>query len=1382
VPELPGRAGPRELWLTAAEVTDLARWRWRLTDAAGTFLAGHEVRLETSCSEFEAFTDLQHYLRWSTTPDAERRAADEGRVIAGLGAWIGEQVFGPVADALADARPATVRVVVPPQARWLAFRPLELAHAGGRPLALQDVTLVMEMSDDATGVAPAGIATAGSTAAGNGKLPVGERLRVLGLFSLPEGGTALNLRRERHSLVRLVKEIEAGGRAADVRVLQYGATRERLRDVLEEAAGWDIIHISGHGAPGELLLETADGGQDRVSAAELCDLLDRAGQRVKLVTVAACWSAALTAAQQRRLLGLPVPGERPVSRDDDDGPATTSPAQAGIAESGPAESRLGYSAATGALAAELASRLSCAVLAMRYPVDDDFAIALTGKVYDLLARQGQPLPRALGIALRDLLGDAGGAGPAAAVPGGGPGAAPGAASSAARNGGRFPALSVAVPALFGGRAVDLRLAAPRRTGPPSLDHAALKMAGFPPAPERFVGRTGVMARASAALAAASGIPGVLLHGMPGGGKTACALELAYGHEQAFDALIWYKAPDEGSEIGGALTDFALTLERAIGGLQMTHLVASADALTRFLPLLTEVMKQYRLLIVIDNVESLVSEGGQWRDDRWGQVIGALTAHAGFGRLILTSRRVPAARGVQSPLVRLPVDALSADEALLLARELPHLRTLIEHGLPGLDRQASRQLALGVLNIAQGHPKLLELADGQAARPDRLAALVTAGDQAWRDKGGVPSGFFTTTGGHPSTAEGGADSTTSTAGGDTASAADYWHVLAAWTTSVADRLTPGERDLFWFLCCLEEGDREWAVLASIWARLWARLGRDSAPPELDAALATLAAATLITARIRSTGPAGNNLGTPGADSSADSDAGSGSEGVTDPGAAGTGAEGAPAAGADGAAADRETAVSGAASVAIHPGVAEAGRARAGQPFRDAVDAMAAAYWHAVHGYASGGNDEGSVHTGLVVRAGLAAVPYYLRHQDWKSAGFLLESAFVRDPSRANAAAVLPAIQQITRHDPRQAGVLARVLQVIDPAAADATLRAALDDAVARGDYRFASVAAGQLASRCTDSGRLAEALQLTEQKADYTRRAGLGPWTQLGDEVRRLQVLAVVGQAGQVLDEVGRLRARMDALPATPAADGPAETAPSWSVRETLLDTGREAARQLRRWEEALELNAAQVASLRGRRAPATDIAFSRFNDYFPLLRLGRTGEALDLLLECRQVFQDAHDTRMLGNTLSALADTENQRGHGDAAIRLERDALRYLYLAGDVTGIAVSYHNLGNYLRRHARQPAPALASHLAATLIRTLAGADGADRSLNAATDDLREFGAAAVPPHDVADLCERLADIPGTDLTRLIAALSPDLQAAEQTLRDLIALAQEQAHQPGE
>ncbi len=88
----------------------------------------------------------------------------------------------------------------------------------------------------------------------------------------------------------------------------------------------------------------------------------------------------------------------------------------------------------------------------------------------------------------------------------------------------------------------MRLAAPARAQADDYGTGPFKMAGFPASPERFVGRTAVMTRASAALARKSRVPAVLLHGMPGGGKTACALELAYNHEHAFDRLVWYKAP------------------------------------------------------------------------------------------------------------------------------------------------------------------------------------------------------------------------------------------------------------------------------------------------------------------------------------------------------------------------------------------------------------------------------------------------------------------------------------------------------------------------------------------------------------------------------------------------------------------------------------------------------------------------------------------------------------------------------------------------------------------------------------------------------------------------------------------------------------------------
>jgi hypothetical protein len=1224
------------LRLEAREYTSLTRWRWVLTDSSGAFLADHEVRLDPASWEFEAFADLRGYLQWHCAPD--QRAQDEARIVAEAGAWIGSAVLGPaICAALVRRRPATVRVVVPPDAAELLYRPLELAHANGKPLAVQDVTLVMDAGD---GASPDRIE------------PAGERLRVLGLFSLPEGSRALNLRRERAGLVRLVRGIAATGKAADVRVLQYGVTRGRLRDVLEESEGWDIIHICGHGRPGSLTLETAAGQPDRVSAQELAGLLDPARGRLRLVTVSACWSAAMLADEQRRLLGLPA-RDRHDDRPERDGggsaPATLS----------------------GTLAGELTRQLGCAVLAMRYPVGDDFAIALSERLYDLLARHGQSLPRAVGMTLRDL-----------------------------SAGSRYAPLSAGTPALFGGLAADLRLAAPDRHEPLSYDTALLTMAGFPPEPARLVGRTGVLARASAVLAPASGMPGVLLHGMPGGGKTACALELAYGHQEAFDRLAWYKAPDEGMAIDGALTDFALTLERCLPGFQMADSLVSAERLATFAPRLTELMEQRRLLIVIDNLESLLSEDGAWRDDRWGLVAGALTGQAGLGRVIVTSRRRPADGwpGVRTEAV----DLLSADEALLLARELPNLNALTLGAVPGLGANVSRQLASNAIAMAHGHPKLLELAEGQAANPDHLRQLIRTGDQEWRRLGGVPGGFFAS-------------------GAASATSQDYLQVLAAWTTAVAGALTAGERDLFWFLCCLEEADREEAVVVSAWPRLWSRLAHSGAAPGLDSALLAVAAGGLTAVGYRT---------------------------------------------------DDGTRV-----FTAHPGVASAGRAHAGPAFRDAVDAELAAYWKDWYRHAAGESADASVHTGLMVRAGLAAVPYLMRQEMWAEACYLLERAFVRDPSRANATAIMPALQQVIRHDPAQAGALAGVQRVISPAAAEATARAALDAATAREDYWAAFGAANLLIDIGLADGRLAEALALTGTLASYAREGGFGPWTRLFSEVRRLQLLNAMGRAHEVTVETRRLRGRLETLP---GVQDSAETVPAWNVREILLDTGSQAASRLGQWDDALTMNIAQVDSMRQRRAPVTQIARAAFNGYPALLVLGRAGEARALLIDCRQVFEDARDIEMLGLTIGALAEVEEDAGHIDAAVRLEQDALRYRYLAGDAAGIAACYHNLGRYAHVHARQPALALACHLAAALISTLTDARLTGDPLRGAATDLRVFGAAAIAPRDVASLCGHLADIPGTDLPALIARLSPGPEAAERTLRDLIIKARHQAAPP--
>ncbi len=671
----------------------------------------------------------------------------------------------------------------------------------------------------------------------------------------------------------------------------------------------------------------------------------------------------------------------------------------------------------------------------------------------------------------------------------------------------------------------------------------------------------------------------------------------------------------------------------------------------------------------------------------------MCAHQGLGRVVLTSRRVPA--GLDGRVRVVPVDALSLDEALLLARELPHLRSLIVGDLPGVEPGMARSLALHVLNIAQGHPKLLELANGQAADPGRLRTTVAAAGEAWRETGGLPEGFFTTRQ-PPATGE------------------DYVHVLGAWTHAVATGLVPGHRDLFWFLCCLEEDDRIRSLAKGKWPDLWARLGRDGAPPALDAGQAALTTQALIAVQ-------------PGTDGTFE-------------------------------------------SYGIHPSVAAAGRSQAGTGFQEAVDNELAALWTGVSQQAQ--EREGWKPTGrAVVRAGLSATPYLLRLDRWQEAGNLLEQVLVRDRSRATAEAVLPALQAIaaasagTAGENASVGVLARALGMIDQAAAARHTRATLAAALASQDYETASAETGNLITSCLAEGRLDEALALAKDLTSYVRQADLGPWTQLLTELRRLQVLGAMGQAERVLAETRRLLAQVDDIPTTP---GKPEFAVAWDVHEALLTTGRDAALHLGRWQDVLDLNATLAASMRGRGASDADTAETLFNNYGPLLHLGRTDAALTLLLECREVFESAHDINAIGAVLTALAHVESQRGHGTVAIGLARDSLRYMYLGSKVTDIAKAHHNLGTHYC-YARQQEAGLGHYVAAAMIRAITGSRGPEDSIRLAADYLRTLNDADPLPADLAELYRRTAEVPGVDLDQLLTKLSPDRHAVQQTLEEL-------------
>jgi CHAT domain len=1240
-------------------------WRWLLIDATGSAgagggrtLADHAVTIDPDAWQFRAFADLDRYL-WANA-DPDRRLTSETAIVEQVGRWVGAHLLGPrILQTITRWAPATVTVDVPPDRAVLPQWPWELAHSGPAgdarfaPLAREGVTLVYDL---------------GTGAGDRRDEPVGDAPRMLAVFSQPTSTGPLALRRERYALVRLVRELAARKRSRiELRVLQYGVTRQTLADTAREAGGWDVLHLSSHGGVGSLALEHPDGTPDLLGTADLIRLLRPARPHVKFAVVSACHSAAATAAETLRWLGLDEPAQELEAQ-----------AAAAVGNSG------------GGLARGLADALDCAVLAMRYPVGDEFAIRLSDAFYTRLFDAGQAVDVALGQAVADAAGTA----PTPAAP---------------------PA-SVATPVLLGRSAAGLSLRPPRSVGEVDVSAQRRPMTFLPAEPERFVGRTATMSRASGALASRSGRTGVLFHGMAGAGKTACAVELAYRHEDSFAAFVYWEAPERPDDYGAALPSFALALERQLPGFTIVENIGTAEQTAAFAPRLAELCERNGLFIVLDNVETLLTPGGAWRDDRWPPLIGALTGHGGLSRVVLTSRTVPA--GLGPGLLIEPVHALPRDDATLLARELPGLRALLhaDQTEPGSPRatstpldarqvDADRTLVRRVMAVVQGHPKLLELADA-AARAGRgvLEARTAAAEREAAVRGEALAAFFRD-------------------GESVLDAGGFFAVLSGWVgTAVAGLPEPAGLALR-VVCCLEDDDRTVPVLAGNWADIWRRLGLAGDAPPVGVMVGVLAEAALVAL---DSAPA------------ADSEGGS-----------------VPLVG-----------------LRVHPGVAEAVRAATPPPVRDAVDEELAAFWRGMFDAARGrvGGEDGR----LVAVAGVSAAPYLLRLQEWDQAGYLLEQAFFRDRRNPGMAqAVLPALRRVAEATGTPAGLVrfGRVLAVVDPAGGERVVRQAHDRAVAGGDFTVASAAAGDLVNLLRGQGRLAEALAVADTKVEHTRRAGLGRWAQALDETRRLQILYRMGDVERVLAVVegpAGLLARLDALP---ERRDPTDTVNPWNVRETVLNLGALAARDLGRWEEALAYNARVHASVQARGGSAHEIARNRFNDYYPLLRLGRLEQADRLLAGCQQAFTDTDDIPMLGKVFSARADLADERRRHADAVRLEQTAVRLKYIRADPAAVAVSHHNLGNHLTRAGVDPAGALAHHLAAATLRTLVGntRDATD-SLRGVADDLTTHPT-LTPPAGLAELAAVVEHTEGVRFTALIDALCPDRAAADQTIRDLLA-----------
>ncbi|MEU0528988.1 CHAT domain-containing protein [Amycolatopsis tolypomycina] len=536
-------------------------WNWQLLDESGDVLAEQAVELTALELQKSRALDLYRGL-WLIDTDPRWRPDSERRMLAGVGDFLTERILGPIAPALLERAPVTVRIAVPDQAAHILGFPLELACHAGRVLGRDGVTWCY---------APEGEPVAAT--------PAGQQLRVLGVFALPIDSSALGLARERR---RLTQEMSSFGPAVHFRVLQYGVTRAALREAIEEPEGWDVIHISGHGNAGVLHLESAEGGRDTLDTADVLDHLRATASRTRLVVLSACESGAARAARHGSGTGK-------------------------AAASVPALSLRG-------LGYEVARALDCAVMAMRYPVDDSFSVAFTWSMYRALVVGGRPLDDALRIAHAETAGST-----------------------------KHAPLSIATPMLIG-RTPGLRL--PQV----SIDRTtrAPRMFGVPVPAASFAGRTRVLADVAAAVSARGPGAALALIGMPGIGKTAILAEAVQMHVHGFDTVIWHRL---------TTTDGAPELHRSLS----RAAPGGRDPV--------DAVRRTRTLVVLDDAHRGLDARGRWRSPDLAEVVDALATPGGRSRLLLASARpLPPATPAKQVLVPL----LNRSESDLLVRELAEL--------------------------------------------------------------------------------------------------------------------------------------------------------------------------------------------------------------------------------------------------------------------------------------------------------------------------------------------------------------------------------------------------------------------------------------------------------------------------------------------------------------------------------------------------------------------------------------------------------------------------------------------------------------------------------------------------------------------------------------
>ncbi len=543
----------------------------------------------------------------------------------------------------------------------------DIAEAGGSPLALhRNVALYRQLGGP--GTSPAHM--------------VKGPLRLLVAIASPEagGGELLDYEDE---LARIVAAVESARKGqAYVRVLNEGSLAAVSAALREDPEGFHVLHLSCHARPGELILETADGEADPVSAERLLEEGVPAGADLPMVVLSGC-STGLGARQVRldpdaAVAAQSAMGQQHLAPEEGAGEAVLASFAAGLVDAGVPQ-----------------------VLAMQATVTDRYATQVCAGFYRRLATDATPDPL---LALAEVRRAA--ERERQALPAGSPerGPAEWATPTLTARGLRLPLFSRREP--FG----EVHRPQPRVLA----EGVVVREVG------EFVGRRRETREARRALGGQKA--GLVLHGIGGVGKSTLAAEVlrSLGDDAG---LVVSKAgqlsvDDVLREVGARLHRAASPADGGEGlaqaGLDLR--AANVEWADRWRRLAEEILPVLPMVVLLDNFEdNLQADDGGWqvRDPELAALLAGWAARPGRSRLIFTSRYPFALPGrAERRLAGLHLGPLSAAETKKLIWRLP-----------GLDALSTEDKDRAYRNVG-GHPRTLEYLDallrGGKARFDDVA--------------------------------------------------------------------------------------------------------------------------------------------------------------------------------------------------------------------------------------------------------------------------------------------------------------------------------------------------------------------------------------------------------------------------------------------------------------------------------------------------------------------------------------------------------------------------------------------------------------------------------------------------------------------------------------